>query len=63
MTRKCRGCGQVHATPHVIQAIPQPSVESRDFPRGAATAIVVAFIIGIALLNDLVPAIVRVLGV
>lgn len=59
MTRKCRGCGQVHATPRVIHAIPQPSPDEQTLPRWAATAIVALVFLFVALMSDLVPAIVR----
>jgi hypothetical protein len=60
MTRKCRGCGQVHDTPRVIQAIPQRSVDDDyQLPRWAGTAIVALVFLFVALFNGLVPAIVR----
>lgn len=54
--RLCRHCGTRHATPRVIQAIPLPSAESRRpvWP----TLVVGGFVLGIALLEGLVPVIV-----
>ena len=55
--KTCRTCGMPHHTPRTLQAIPLPSAEQR---RSVWPSLIVGgFVLGIAVLNGLVPAIVR----
>lgn len=56
---RCRGCGQHHSTPRVIQALPRPSVEEQRLPRWWGTAVVGALFLLIAALGGFLPGAMR----